>query len=1295
MQVPHPPGADIEILRKRAIALGVELTYTDLDGVTREASESSLAAVVTAFGDAPSAARIEPVHVVWFGEPAKLRAGRSIAGVAPGELRLEDGEASQLTLHFAAGAAELVGASELPLGCHELHLELPGEVGEAATLLIVAPRRVHAGPAAGRRSWGVFVPVYALRSEPAHDLGVGDLRDLDALLGVVEQLGGTYVGSTPMLAAFLDEPFEPSPYAPVSRQFWNELFVDVTALPELDGSTIEVEGLPEGELIDYREAASVKRQVLEYALGELAGPRRDAFEAWRAANPAVDDYARFRAAVEQRGASWQAWPAGPARDGTLAPDDYEPGVAEYHAFAQWVTETQLAALRDGHTAGLYLDLPVGVHPDGYDTWRERGLFVPGMSVGAPPDPLGPLGQDWGLPPLHPERIRTDGYRYVRAYLQHLFRHAAAVRIDHVMGLDRLFWIPHGRPASEGVYVRYPAEELWALVCLESHRAGALVVGEDLGTVPAVTRVRMDAHEARRSYVLQFALHPEEQPAIEPPPANALASINTHDTPTFAGFWAGQSAAARASVVAELQRGGELPRSSGGGGPDTWDVLGALLERLGSSDADVVIASLEDLWLEPDPQNIPGTGAEHPNWRRRCTRSVGDVAADVSLRALLERLAAARISGHPPEPVKEPAMPATHTPSLLGDQDLHFFNEGTHAQLHTKLGAHLTTVDGVAGTLFAVWAPNAAAVSVVGDFNQWQGGKHPLSPRGRSGIWEGFVPEIGHGEIYKYRIKSRWGGYGVDKADPFAVHAELSPRTGSIVWDPAYEWDDAEWMSVRGRHNALDAPMSVYELHLGSWRRDPDDPRRLLSYRELAQPLVEHLTATGFTHVELLPVMEHPFYGSWGYQTTGYFAPSSRFGTPQDFKYLVDQLHRAGIGVILDWVPSHFPSDEHGLAYFDGTHLFEHSDPRQGFHPDWKSCIFNYGRAEVRSFLLSSARVWLDDYHIDGLRVDAVASMLYLDYSREEGEWIPNEHGGRENLEAISFLQQLNRDAYGAHPDIIMIAEESTAWGGVSRPVETGGLGFGLKWDMGWMHDSLEYFRREAIHRGHHQDELTFRAIYAFTENFMLPLSHDEVVHGKGSLLDRMPGDDWQRFANLRLLLAYQWLQPGKKLLFMGCEFAHGTEWDHEKSLDWHLLDAPRHAGVQQLVGDLNRVYRERSELHELDVDPAGFQWVDTSDAESSVMSWLRLDSEGNTALCIFNATPVAREHYRIGVPVRGFWRELINTDAEAYGGSGVGNLGGVETAPIPLHGREWSVSVTLPPLGMLLLVPDPEAGSAQ
>ncbi|MBI2933007.1 MAG: 1,4-alpha-glucan branching protein GlgB [Planctomycetes bacterium] len=616
-------------------------------------------------------------------------------------------------------------------------------------------------------------------------------------------------------------------------------------------------------------------------------------------------------------------------------------------------------------------------------------------------------------------------------------------------------------------------------------------------------------------------------------------------------------------------------------------------------------------------------------------------------------------------------------SLLTDNDLYLFNEGAHFRLYEKLGAHPLEKEG--GTYFAVWAPNAEAVCVIGDFNGWTVGTHPLSPRGQSGVWEGFISDVRRGALYKYHIRSRHNGFSAEKCDPFAFFNEIPPRSASMVMNLDYAWNDPGWMRDRHGRHSLNAPVSVYEVHAGSWRRRPGNT--WLPYRELGPQLAEYVREMGFTHVEFLPLMEHPFYGSWGYQTTGYFAPTSRYGTPQDFMSLVDGLHQNGIGVILDWVPSHFPTDGHGLGFFDGTHLYEHADPRKGFHPDWSSFIFNYGRNEVRSFLISSALFWLDKYHVDGLRVDAVASMLYLDYSRQNGDWIPNQFGGRENLEAISFLRRLNEEVYKSHPDVQTYAEESTAWPMVSRPTYVGGLGFGMKWDMGWMHDTLFYFGKDPLFRKYHHDQLTFRMLYAWHENFVLPLSHDEVVHGKGSLLSKMPGDLWQKFASLRLLLSYMYSQPGKKLLFMGGEIGQWNEWYHEQGIDWPLLKFPSHQGVQLLVKDLNRIYRTEPCLHETDVEPAGFEWVDCNDVLQSSLTYLRHGKGTRDIIAVAcNFTPETRLKYRMGVPRGGFWKEILNSDAVEYGGSGQGNHGGVQAEATATHGRSHSIDITLPPL---------------
>jgi len=626
-------------------------------------------------------------------------------------------------------------------------------------------------------------------------------------------------------------------------------------------------------------------------------------------------------------------------------------------------------------------------------------------------------------------------------------------------------------------------------------------------------------------------------------------------------------------------------------------------------------------------------------------------------------------------------------SLFTDFDIGLFRSGKHFRLYEKLGSHPLQLDEQWGTQFAVWAPNAESVSVIGDFNFWNPKAHPLLPRwDSSGIWEGFIPDVGKGALYKFAILSK-DGRMLEKGDPFATFWEIPPNTSSIVWDPYYEWKDGQWREVRKQKSGQPQPYSIYEVHMGTWRKQKDGTASL-SYREMADELVTYVKKMGFTHVEFMPVMEHPFFPSWGYQITGYFAPSSRFGKPEDFMYLMDAFHQAGIGVILDWVPSHFPNDAHGLADFDGTHLFDHADPRKGFHPDWKSCIFNYGRNEVRSFLISNALYWLDQYHADGLRVDAVASMLYLDYSREEGEWIPNEQGGNENLEAISFLKEFNKTVYGEFPDAITIAEESTAWTGVSRPTYAGGLGFGQKWMMGWMHDTLNYFKLNPIHRKFHHNEITFSLVYAFTENFMLPLSHDEVVHGKGSLMDRMPGDEWQRFANMRLLFGYMFTHPGTKLLFMGTEFSQTSEWNIENGLEWWLTKYKFHKSMQDWIKTLNTFYKNKTALFEQQFSPEGFEWIDHGDYENSTIAYLRRgNKKKDQLLVICNFTPVPRKNYRIGLPFRGKWKEALNSDAAKFGGGGNQNDKALPSNKVKWHGRDYSLSLTLPPLSVVVLEP--------
>ena len=627
-------------------------------------------------------------------------------------------------------------------------------------------------------------------------------------------------------------------------------------------------------------------------------------------------------------------------------------------------------------------------------------------------------------------------------------------------------------------------------------------------------------------------------------------------------------------------------------------------------------------------------------------------------------------------------------SLFSKHDIYLFKEGNHFRLYDKLGSHPAVVKGKKGYYFAVWAPNAKKVTVQGDFNGWNKEKHSLLLRGdESGIWEGFIPGIKKGDIYKYHIVSNYNRYSVDKGDPFAYYWEQAPKTASVVWGLDYTWNDSNWMAKRHKLNTLDSPLSIYEVHIGSWLRHDKNNSRL-TYREMAHKLADYVKKMGFTHVELMPIMEHPFYGSWGYQCTGFFAPTSRYGTPQDFMYFVDYLHQKDISVILDWVPSHFPSDQHGLSYFDGTNLYEHQDPKKGYHPEWKSYIFNYGRNEVRNFLISSALYWLEKYHIDGLRVDAVASMLYLDYARKKGDWIPNEYGGNEDLEATSFLKRLNEAVYENFSDVHTMAEESTAWPMVSRPTHLGGLGFGMKWNMGWMHDTLKYTSKNPVHKKHHHNQLTFSLWYAFTENFILPLSHDEVVHGKKSLVGKMPGDEWQKFANLRLLFAYMYGHPGKKLLFMGGEIGQWKEWNHDESLEWYILEYLPHKGLQNWVRDLNHLYKSTPALYENDFSHECFEWINSTDYEKSVISFIRKSKDNeNTLIFVLNFTPIPRHNYRVAMQNGGYYEEILNSDSERYWGSNIGNYGKVLAEPVSWDEKEFSLNLSIPPLGAVILRP--------
>ncbi len=1292
--------------------LGIALTATDASGITRTPDPETLCAVAAALtrdvrdtpltrpDQAPAVwraltarATLAPdVVVAWGGEGTLPvdRAAAPRAAVAELDVELEDGTTRAAKVPLTAEIA----LPALPFGMHRGRLQV-GPVSHQFTILSAPPRTWRDPADTGARGYGLFAPLYGIGRTGSS--GVGDLRDLRGLSDLCADQGGRFVGTLPLLCASYERDaqgrIDVSPYAPLSRLFFNELYLDLEATDEWARSRNAKARFAEvaaawgdtgpDELVDPAAAYTQRWPVLE-ALAETYFRRPDPalLDEARAAMPHLDDYVRYRK----------------KRDGAPA--------ARVHLYAQAALHRQLTALaahaRD-RGVSLYLDLPVGSHGQGYDATRFPQVFATGLCAGAPPDALFAGGQNWGFAPFSPRGLRQDGYRFVRDMLQTHCRYAGILRLDHVMWLHRIYCVPEGRAATEGVYVHMAPEELWAVVCLVSHQTQTEIAGEDLGTVPDEVTAQMTARRATGMHLVQFGLTGNPRaPMIEPRP-EVLASLGTHDTPTFPAFVEGSDIGLRIELGHQSAEDADRDRAqrracvdalaeglrARGLCDDPHDpvaVTRGAMRALAQSPARTVVVSLDDVLGKTAPQNVPGTCDEMPNWRRRAA-PIDALCADDEVKALLSDLDQCR--RRDPVPLSTGAAPAPVRTDVtaLSDTDVYLWNEGTHRKAYDALGAHVEEHDGVRGVRFAVWAPDATAVAVAGDFNGWQDAAHALGPRASSGIWEGFVPGAAAGDKYKFRLLTK-GGERLEKADPFAFASEEPPANASVVASTQYDWEDGAWMATRAGKSALDAPVSIYELHLGSWRRQVEEGGRFLSYREAAASLADHIERLGFTHVELMPVMEHPFYGSWGYQVTGYFAPTARYGRPEDLMALVDTLHQRGIGVVLDWVPSHFPEDGWALAKFDGTALFEHADPRLGFHPDWKSCIFNYGRHEVQSFLVSSALWWVKTFHVDGLRVDGVASMLYRDYSRKEGEWIPNEHGGRENLEAVSFLRELNSAVYGECDGVQTYAEESTAWPGVSRPVDAGGLGFGYKWDMGWMNDTLSYFEKDPIHRSFHHNQLTFRQMYAYSENYVLALSHDEVVHGKGSLLGKMPGDDWQKFANLRLLYGYMFSQPGKKLLFMGGEFGQWREWNHEQSLDWHLLDDERHQGLMRWVAQLNRVYRDVPALHERDCEPDGFEWVNGSDAEHSVLTYLRKDVHGAPVLIALNFTPVVRPGYRVGVPRGGAWQKIADGDDPAYGGSGVDNPDRLVAEDIGAQGRAHSVTLTLPPLAMLAYRPE-------
>ncbi len=1262
--------------------VGVASTVTDGNDVERTASVETRCAVLRAMGhdistaaDAPTAFLVEQrrraaqvvptVLVAWEGSmrcPVGCPDGLAWT-ISPTEPN--DPEPTPIE-RTGVVTDRTISVDDLAFGFHELTLEVSDHTHTA--LVIAAPTTAWNGVfERPTPRWGISAPISTLWNRSAGT--GGSLSHLGEAARWAAEAGASAIATLPLLAT---SPAQASPYSPLSRRFFDER---VLTLRQYGGTDAATDGADRDPLAEATHVAA----EIDRLLASDSSLRAEA-EGHLARNHEVAKWAQFRAAQEMYGEDWRTWPDD-ARRGHLGSIPLEPQRILRHGFVQWAAQQQLAdlasELRSADVA-LSLDLPVSTDRNAFDQWRRQDVHADGLQVGAVPDDTFVDGQAWGGSPIIPEAARLDHHRTFRESLEAQMRSADILRLDHVMALERVWWLIDD--PADGVYVYQPMLELLAIVTLMSHRHQCAVIGEDLGAVTERMQAAIAHHALHRTWVAPFA------PADAPHP-HSVATLSTHDLPPLTSWWNGDDIgeAHRAGLLDEDRRDELLAQraetrtdlatrahTEPTTGSVPASVLHQLLERMGHSGAALVLIPIDELWAGRRQHNLPGV-TDRPNWVGRTMVPLDELTDDH--REYLGTIDRAR---------SETAGTSWPPPGWwFGADDQHLFNEGSHTRLWHSLGGRIDSVDGISGVRFAVWAPNARAVSVIGDFNGWSHPGTPLRAVGSSGVWDVFMPGLGNGLCYKYRIEGAHGGV-VEKADPLAFKSEQAPSTASVVTDLARDWNDAEWMAQRGDRNRWDRPISIYEVHLGSWRRNDDEPDRLLTYSEHVDQLVGHVADMGFTHVELLPITEHPLYASWGYQTTGYFAATSRYGDPKELMALIDAFHQAEIGVILDWVPSHFPTDDFALNAFDGTQLYEHADPREGFHPDWKSSIFNYGRHEVRSFLLSSARFWLEAFHIDGIRVDAVASMLYRDYSRGD-DWIPNRYGGRENLEAIEFLQQLNHEMYAAHPDVLMIAEESTAWPGVTRSTDQGGLGFGYKWDMGWMNDSLEYFEQDPVHRRWNHNKLTFRAMYGFSENYVLPLSHDEVVHGKGSLLAKMPGDDWQRFANLRLLLGWQYSTPGKKLLFMGSELAPWTEWNHDAGLPWHLAGAGPHEGVLQWVAALNDLYRTVPALHVADTRSIGFGWIDADDNERSILSFLRSDGKGDHVAVVMNNTPVVRSDVMVGVPASGSWEVIACSDDARFGGADHEHPEAYTTTSHRHNDFEQSLWLTLPALSITFL----------
>ena len=1417
-----------ETLEQQALEAGIDLGYHDINGTyhaTKPEVLESIVAVLDKSKPDSDGLYLNTMVAHENGEES-LQMPSEFHGAEAVVLIDEADECQTLTLYPGDNDTLWIKLPQLACGYYTLSAETGGK--SCFVRLIVAPESVYQPKllANGGRMNGLTMHLYSLRSE--RNWGIGDFTDLLNLMKYAAEKKLDFVGINPLHALFTSKPAFASPYSPSSREWLNPIYLDVekvgafTYNEQLKNWLVQpkirqrIAALRITETVTYTAVWACKRDALHMAFNafeqdtcEAAENERAAFEAFvLEKGKALQGFGLFEALDQYYSrpgqVGWQSWPSefhqpdGEAVEKFARSHERE---IRFYMWLQWLCAEQLrevnqAAAEYGVKLGIYGDLAVGVARGSADTWLNRQDYCMDLSVGAPPDPLGPTGQNWDLPPLNPLMLKHTGYEKFAHLLRENMRLYGVLRIDHVMALCRLWWVLNGKTADFGAYVHYDAEVMFAILALESRRNRCVIIGEDLGTVPDEARHLLNRYQVFSYKVMYFSKGWNGFQLPEEYPEQAITVISTHDVAPLAGYWTGKDldtmfklgtlpdAAAFQTALDEREHDKadllDKLKYTGCLGADVQmpakadETLLAALHKYGAlSRSKLYAVQLENLLGVIDNLNVPGVPDGYPNWAQKMPVSLEDflqhrlmggqlaiidevrmktnsqikayheldqierdtveslfLATHSDLFAYLGRHRLAegdevvrvlipgavsvdivnRRSGElivPSEKIDErgffvavlpddapdyalrirytedtePVIEEDpyHFGSALQDMDSWLLAEGKHLRPYETLGAHFAELDGVKGVRFAVWAPNAQRVSVIGEFNNWDGRRHVMRFHRDNGIWDIFIPAVKLNALYKFEIRDANGNVR-EKADPYAFGAELRPTTASIVRGLP---DEVEEPAFRARANAIDAPISIYEVHLGSWKRNPEN-NFWLTYEELAKELVAYVKDMGFTHIEFLPVSEYPFDGSWGYQATGLYAPTSRFGSPEELRALIKAAHDAGISVILDWVVGHFPTDDHGLAKFDGTALYEHADPREGYHQDWNTLIYNFGRNEVKNFLQGNALYWIERFGFDGIRVDAVASMIYRNYSRKDGEWIPNQYGGHENLEAIAFLRDTNTMLKEEVPAATEIAEESTSFANVTRQE---GLNFSFKWNMGWMNDTLRYMMEDPINRKYHHNKMTFGMMYQYSENFVLPLSHDEVVHGKRSLLGRMPGDCWQQFANLRAYYGFMYGFPGKKLLFMGSEFAQGREWNYNEGLDWFLLEQEGgwHKGVQDFVRELNHVYKDTAPLYQLDQWPEGFEWLVADDGDNSVFVFERRDREGNRVIVISNFTPVVREGYRFGVNSAGEYREILNSDDLHYKGSGVSAGATVETEEVWSHGKPNSLSVTVPPLATVYL----------